>query len=143
MKTWYNHAMKRLKRYIIDGSEFLLAFLFIQGGIRVLGVDELPDVPGALRYLTSQDAIYFYGVLWILTGIGLAYSKICRKKAVHGLTLMIMYLSCVYVLVLGMAINGIHWRMLTTLGISFLSGGLYLRWRYRNYVPKEDETTGV
>src|SRR6266540_4313473 len=123
--------MNRLKRYIIDGSEFLLAFLFIQGGIRVLGLDELPDVPGFLGYLASQYAIYFYGILWILAGIGLVYGKACQKKAIHGWSLMIMYLSCVYVLVLGMAINGIHWRMLTTLGVSFLSGGLYLRWKYR------------
>lgn len=134
--------MKKAIKFVIHTLEFVLAAMFIQGGIRAFMIDDLPKVLGPLHYLANQEAIYVYGVMWFSTGASLVVAKVRRLRKLHGFSLMVMYLTCLYVLILGALINGFHLGMLTTVAIGIISAVLYLRWKY-NLHNKEDEPTRV
>ncbi len=126
----------RVVRYVIHTLEFVLAAMFIHGGIRVFFIDDVPNVLGLLHYLANQEAIYVYGVLWTATGLSLVLGKVFKWRRIHGLSLMVMYLTCLYVLILSALINGFTLGMITTVTVGIISAVLYLRWKY-NLIGKK------
>lgn len=123
--------MKRIAKVVITIIEFILAFLFVQGGVKAILLDELPTPDNVLDVFVNQWAVYGYGVLWIAAGIGLIVSRYAKWVRIHGASLMVMYLSCVYVAVLETALSGWSWSdQWLTLVVGAASAWLYLRWKY-------------
>lgn len=112
--------------------EYILAALWIRGGVNILffGVEPV-TLPGFLTYLVGAEAIVVYGCLFLLTGLSLLYAKWWKKKTLHKYVLMVMYLTCIYVLVLAVLINGLSSGLLLTIFAGVTSAALWIRWKFK------------
>lgn len=129
-----------MKNIIFHVIEYALAFLFIRGGISVFFLATPPlDVPSALTLLVGALAIDIYGVLFFLTGVALVISKWLKRRKVHKASLFIMWLTCVYVLVLSIALSGLSWDLWLTVVCALASAVAWLRWKINtDYLDPEE-----
>lgn len=111
--------------------EYVLAALFIRGGINVILNAEPLVLPGIFTYLVGPVAILVYGALFLLTGLLMLYAKIGKRKRLHKHVLMTMYLTCIYVFILAVLLNGFTTGLLMTIAVGFVSAYLWLRWKIR------------
>lgn len=119
--------------------EYLLAFMFIQGGIKVFLFSEPLVLPGIFMYLVGQYAIYLYGLIFFLSGAALAFAKFKNRKKWHKYSLMAMYLECIYVIILSTALNGLTLGLSSTFVVAIASGYLWLQWKFKTeYIDPKD-----
>lgn len=118
--------------------EYLLAILFIQGGIKALFFSEPVLVPGLLAYLVGGTAIHAYGFLFLLMGVLLLIAKWFKRRILRRNVLMAMYLTCIYVLVLAITVNGWYPRLLLTIAAGVTSAGLWMRCKLKTENPNEN-----
>ena len=116
-----------MKERIYSILEYVLAIMFIQGGARVFLFSEAQVLPGIFTILVGQYAIYLYGLFFFGLGIALLAAKIFKKTGLHKNSLLLMYLSTVYVLVLAIAINGLGFGLLLTVTVGLVAAFLWLR----------------
>lgn len=120
--------------------EYLLAALWIRGGINILFFDVEPvALPGIFTYLVGAEAIIVYGALFVLTGLAMVYAKLAKKKTLHKYVLMTMYLTCLYVLIIAIAVNGLHWGLWLTILAGIVSAALWVRWKFKTEYINPDE----
>lgn len=120
--------------------EYVLAALWIRGGINILFFDVEPvALPGVFTYLVGDVAIYVYGCMFLLTGLSLLYAKWWKKKTLHKFTLMFMYLTCLYVFALSVAIFGIATSQILTVVAGISSAALWVRWKFKTEYINPDE----
>jgi hypothetical protein len=137
-------SMKRAREILYSVLEYALAAMFIRGGIRILFFDVEPvALPGILAYLVGEAAIFVYGAMFLLTGLLLIFAKLAKKKTLHKTILMVMYLTCIYVFALSVAINGIVIGQLLTVVIGVVAAALWIRWKFKTeYIsPTEFDKT--
>lgn len=124
--------MKRAREIVYSLVEYVLAALFIRGGINVLFFDVEPaTLPGYLTYLVGEAAIFIYGAMFLVTGLLLLYAKWFRKKRCHKFALLVMYLTCIYVFVLSVMINGLSTGIILTVVVGIASAALWVRWKFK------------
>lgn len=124
--------MRKAREIFYNVLEYVLAFMFIRGGINVLfGTTEPLQLPGLLTYLVGEAAIFVYGASFLATGLLLLYGKWFKKKRVHKTALLIMYLTCIYVLVLAIMLNGLSYGLLVTVAVGVVSAALWMRWKFK------------
>lgn len=108
--------------------EYVLAFMFIRGGLRILFFGTEPiQLPGILTYLVGEFAIFAYGAIFLFVGILLIASKLLKHEGLHQFSLLLMYLICIYVLVLAIMINGLGWGLLITVAVGITAAALWVR----------------
>lgn len=124
--------MKKTLEIFYSLVEYVLAAMFIRGGIRILflGVEPI-QLPGLLTYLVGEFAIFAYGCMFLFTGLLLLYGKWFKKKRCHKTALLTMYLTCIYVLVLAILINGLSSGLLVTVAVGVASAALWMRWKFK------------
>lgn len=111
--------------------EYVLAALFIRGGVMIFLFFEPPEAPSILTLLVGEAAIYGYGIFFAMTGLALLYAKLCKNKKVHKWALFAMFIICCYVFGLSVAIAGLSMDLATTVIVGIASAVLYLRWKMR------------
>lgn len=132
--------MKRVREILYSVLEYVLAAMFIRGGVRILFFGTEPvALPGILSYLVGEAAIFVYGAMFLTTGVALLYAKWFKKKRLHKFILMFMYLTCIYVLVLAILINGLGWNLLLTVGVGVTAAALWIRWKFKTEYISPDE----
>lgn len=135
------YSMKNFVENLCHVLEYFLAFMFIQGAVRILAFGADPvALPGFFSYLVGDVAIVVYALSWLVMGSLLIYSKWFSQPKVHKWSLFAMYVTCVYVLALSVAINGIVIGQLLSLSVGIIAAGLWLRWKVRTeYMTKQEE----
>lgn len=124
--------MRKAREIFYNVLEYVLAFMFIRGGANILFFGVEPIVlPGILAYLVGEFAILGYGIMFLLTGLALLYAKWFKKKGLHKFVLLFMYLTCIYVLVLAIMINGLGWNLLITVAVGVTAAALWIRWKFK------------
>lgn len=120
--------------------EYVLAFLFIRGGLSIFLFAVAPlQVPAVLTLLTGDFAINVYGLFFALTGVALLLAKWFKRAKVRKWTLFTMFIICCYVFGLSVAIDGLSTDQWLTVVVGIVSGALYLRWKMlTEYVSKEE-----
>lgn len=115
-------------KYIYSILEYVLAAMFIRGGLRILffGVEPI-QLPGILTYLVGEAAIFAYGAIFLFVGLLLIASKLLKHEGLHQFSLLSMYLICIYVLVLAIMINGLGWGLLLTVAVGITAAALWVR----------------
>lgn len=113
--------------------------MFIRGGFNALTPDDLPTPTGVVARLVEPWIVVAYGIFWLVLGLGLLVGKWFKRRRLHGYSLMGMYLTCIYVLVLSWTINGLEWGQLVAATVGVVSALLYLRWKHV-LREMEDET---
>jgi len=111
--------------------EYILAFMFIRGGISVILTAEAQVLPGVFAFLVGEVAIVLYGLLFLSTGLLLLYGKWLKQRRIHRFALFFMFLTCIYVLVLAIVINGLGSGLLLTLAVGLTAGGLWVHWKFK------------
>lgn len=124
--------MKKLGRYLVLALELGLAALFMWGGINVLLSDEHVVTPNKiLEVLTNSTAIVFYGLWFFNQGFMLMIGNLTGAVKLQAWALMSMYLTCLYVLILSMLLEGLTTGLITTVLTGIVSAALYLRIKYQ------------
>lgn len=118
-----------MKKFLENAAEYVLALLFIVGGINVLLFSNPIILPPDVFYqfLVGQLAIYVYGALFTITGLALLIAKWLGKDRVHTDVIMIMYLICVYVFTLSLVIYGLTGDLISTVLTGIVAAVLWLR----------------
>ena len=117
---------------VFSTIEVLLALQWIYGGFKVFfGSTVIVATNPFVGMLVGQWAIYFYGIFFFATGLTLLLAKFYKKKRVHKFTLAVMYLTCVYVLILAVVVLGLYWGLLTTVIAGILSALCWLHWKFK------------
>lgn len=132
-------------RLRVEGAiEYFLALLFMWGGINALSA-EIPALSGVTAFLVGKYFIYFYAAFFFFTGALLLYAKLRKRRNAHKTALVIMYLTCVYVTVLSIAISGITFGLIPNLAVGIVSAYLWLRWKFRTeyFDPKTYRRIGI
>lgn len=111
--------------------EIALSLLFMYGGVNALFSEPIVVTNELLHWLTGQVALYFYAFWFFAQGLSLFLSKVTTFKRLEGWSLMAMYLTCLYVLILSMVLNGFTIGLITTIITGITSGILYLRIKYK------------
>ena len=134
----------RMRLRIEGAVEYFLAFLFMWGGFNALGA-EVPSLTGPLALLVGQYVIYFYAAFFFFTGALLLYAKLRKKKYAHKSALVLMYLTCVYVTILSIAIDGITFGLLPNILVGVAAAYLWIRWKFRTeyFDPNEIRRIGI
>lgn len=136
--------MSKWRCRIESGLEYILALMFIQGGIRTLLFADPVVLPGIFSYLVGSAAVYVYGALFLTSGLLLLYAKIRKHKKLHKHLLMAMFLTCVYVLILALAINGFVPRLILTVSVGAVAAYSWLRWTIRTeYINPKDFASDI
>lgn len=137
--------MRKYVDILCSVLEYVLAFMFIRGGLNILfGEVEPITLPGILTYLVGDAAIFVYGALFLTTGLLLLYGKWLKRRRVHRASLMIMYLTCIYVLVLAIMINGLAPGLLVTVAVGVVAAALWMRWKFKTeYLDHEQFQASV
>lgn len=111
--------------------EYVLAFMFIRGGFNILTNEIEPlTLPGLLTYLVGDAAIFVYGAAFLLTGLLLLYGKWMKQRRIHKFSLLVMYLTCIYVLVLAILLNGMDPGLLITVAVGLTAAALWVRFKF-------------
>lgn len=122
--------MQKFKDMLANIAEIIISLMFIQGGFRVLA-----DIPVVLEhplsYLTTPPAIVTYGIMWIIIGLSLLNAKYFHLKQLHKYSLLAMFITCAYVLLLSVVIEGVQWDHMLTFTVGMLSGVLWIRWKLK------------
>ena len=111
--------------------EFVLVVMFVQGGVNTFFANPLHNPSPFLAAIAGQKAIYFYAVVFFLTGVVLLYAKWAKKKKLKSAMLQTMFLTCVYVLFASWALVGIQPGMIITVVTGAVSLACYLHWRLK------------
>lgn len=136
--------MRKYKELFYSLLEYILAGMFIQGGVKVFFFSEPLVLPGIFHYLVGSFAIDLYGITFFLIGCSLLAGKWLKKKSLHKFSLLTMYLVCVYVLVLAIMLHGLGWNLLTTVLVGVTAAGLWMRWKFKTeYISTENFRSAV
>lgn len=132
--------MNKLTNRLANIAEFILAIMFIQGGVRVMFAQPLL-LDGPLSYLTGGFALITYALMWIGIGVVLLFAKWKRHNKIHKHALFAMFATCTYVLVLSVAITGIQTGQILTVVVGLVAGACWLNWKIKTeYVEYEQLT---
>lgn len=118
--------------------EYALSAMFLYAGVNTAFVHAV-STSVFYAILVGQAAIYVYAFIFFALGVTLIYSKIKKNKKLHGLSLLIMYLTCLYVALLSFGISGVSASVIPSIVTGLVSAALWLRWKSRTeYInPKE------
>lgn len=130
--------MKKAIRYTILTLELALSALFMWGGINVLSsAEEVVTTNVILHFLTNHTMIVFYGAWFFSQGLALLLSKVYDVRRLEATALMTMYLTCLYVLILSMILEGFDTGLITTVLTGVVSAAIYLKIKYDNRIPHQ------
>lgn len=130
--------MKKIFNWAIQGTEFLLAALFIWGGIGVLSQPKVNTDIQALEPLLGEAALIGYTIFFIALGLALIYGKLFHLRRIHGYALAGMFLTTIYAIILNAMLYGWQLSAITNIIIALVILALYIRWRYKVIFDKLD-----
>lgn len=120
-----------MKDKIYSIVEYLLAGLWLYGGINSFFANPLDGPAPIYDLLASQEAIYVYAVLFFLNGLLLLYAKIFKRKKTHLVALTGMYLTCIYVLILSYLLGVLSGGSLLTVTAGVAAAVCWMRWKFK------------
>lgn len=122
--------MSKFKRNAQSIAEYLMAALFIYGGI-VSAMAEPVSKGGVLVLIFGgEGALAVYAILFAGLGIWLIYSKLAKKKKQHKFALFGMFLAALYTVVLVLALGGVFLDIVDNLVAAVACAILWLRWKF-------------
>lgn len=124
--------MSKWRNRIESLLEYGLAIMFIQGGIRTALFADPVVLPGIFAVLVGSFAVYLYGVIFLLAGVLLLLAKWRKYRKLHKHALMIMFMICLYVLMLALMIHGATLRLTLTVVVGILAAYLWTRWTLKS-----------
>lgn len=111
-------------------GEWLLVVAFLIASVSELTYAE-PVVEGFIGILFSGPVTtVIYAVWFTLMAIGLAWSKIRKRKKLHKHSLMAMYLTTFYTISLSLAI-GPPINVVDDIVIGVIAAACWMRWKFR------------
>lgn len=131
MVKWYNIGMShKIFPTIVSSVEFMMAGVFILGGIQTLFQDAITGTTRLQHALGSHVALVIYGVIYICVGIFLATVKVKDKRRLHGHALFIFFLVSLFSFILEFQVYDLDSvNYIDTLVLTLVSGVIYLRYK--------------
>ena len=120
-------------------AEYVIALIFVFGGISVAFADPLAGATGILGILSSKAAALVYSVLFVTEGLVLFGAKAFKLKKLHKNILMTMYLTTIFTFCLEWALIGWSWYLLDSPIIGGLCAMFWLRWKIKTEYITVDE----
>lgn len=120
-----------MKDKLYSAVEYVLAALFIYGGFNSLFSDPLETFSPVYDLLAGQEAIYVYAIIFLATGFSLLIAKLFKYKKVHRVSLAVMYLTCLYVLILSYLIGVLSAGSLLTVFAGVAAAACWVRWKLK------------
>lgn len=113
-------------------TEYVIAALFIYGGLSLIGHPPI-EAEGVLWILLGgTGALYVYMVWFLFLGSALLYAKLRQRKKLHKNILLCIYLTTIYTATLAVAFFGFHiTHILDDLVVGLLSALFWIRWKFR------------
>lgn len=131
--------MSKFKRNAQSIAEYLMAALFIYGGI-VSAIAEPVSRGGVLVLIFGgEGALAVYTILFAGLGIWLIFAKVAKKKKQHKFALFGMFLSALYTVVLVLALGGVFLDIVDNLIAVVACAILWLRWKFITEYVDPDE----
>lgn len=121
--------MDRIKDIAINVAEILFAVVFIASGVQNILADPVV-LDTVFHALLGQTALYFYGVIFLITGLALLLAKIQKIKSLHKYSLLSMYLCSFYSVALITLVIGPTLQVIPTLVMGVSCALLWLRWKF-------------
>lgn len=122
-------GMNEFKRLTVSILEYIVGGFMILGGFAT-GLGEPLASSGTFSAIFGgQIALIVYGVIFVLVGAVLIYSKIACRRKVHGLALLSIYLICLFVFLLEWALVGFTLHLLDQVIVGLLAAVFWLRWK--------------
>lgn len=117
---------------LVSLLEFLIALVLIYAGVVVGLTEETFRSNNALAsLLVGENALFFWGVLFICAGVSLIYSKVTKQVKLQLHTLMLIYLMGFAILLADFLYLGISWSLLDDIILVLLAGWLWYRLKAR------------
>jgi hypothetical protein len=123
--------MKRAAGVIASISEYLIAALFVWGGVTVYDEAAVNSEYNVLDPLLGRTAIVLYATIFLTLGLTLAAGKLFKLRRTHGHSLFVITLVIIYVVILNLLLGETWVDQLANMVLGLVTAALWLRWRYK------------
>lgn len=119
--------------------EVLLGIQWIYGGINTFFANPISTPSPLYSFLVGEGAIVFYAIFFLATGLALLAAKFFKKKRLKSVSLVTMYLTCLYVFLLSILVLGPSWSLVQTVVVGVIAAACWLRWKFKTqYLNPKD-----
>lgn len=132
--------MKKVWNGIRHFFEWLIIYAFLQNAYTLVFVDYDFGATGALAELVVSDpSLYLVAAAFLILGLGLALSKIFKRKRPHKHFLFWTYIVLFYVIVLEFLISGVGVELIDNVFLLVGCAYCWLRWKFETeYLNPKD-----